>query len=157
MGRASLIRLHLTYRRGNKPCLLEGRAPCCAPKSHISKGPGLGVPLACPKDVVRSKQRREGGLEALDKAGDDCGFDSGWEAWEDPEHMGHRFFGGEGSTSQLVGILVLQPGIKPVPPEVEAWSFSHWTAREFPPTCVEKLAAVWRTSFSVPRCSTVVA
>ena len=30
------------------------------------------------------------------------------------------------------GILVLGPGIKPVPPAVEAWSLNHWTAREVP-------------------------
>ena len=29
-------------------------------------------------------------------------------------------------------ILVLQPGIKLTPPTVEAWSPTHWTAREFP-------------------------
>ena len=27
-------------------------------------------------------------------------------------------------------ILVLQPGIRPVPPELKAWSLNHWTARE---------------------------
>ena len=31
------------------------------------------------------------------------------------------------------GILVPQPGIKPVPPALEAQSSNHWTAREFPP------------------------
>ena len=30
------------------------------------------------------------------------------------------------------GILVLQPGIKPVPPALEAWSVNHWTARKVP-------------------------
>ena len=30
------------------------------------------------------------------------------------------------------GILVLQPGVKPMPPAVEAWSFNPWTAREVP-------------------------
>ena len=30
------------------------------------------------------------------------------------------------------GILVPQPGIKPVPCAVKAWSPNHWTAREFP-------------------------
>ena len=30
------------------------------------------------------------------------------------------------------GILVPQPGIKPVPPAVEAWSLNHWTTREVP-------------------------
>ena len=30
------------------------------------------------------------------------------------------------------GILVPWPGIEPVPPALEAWSPSHWTAREFP-------------------------
>ena len=29
-------------------------------------------------------------------------------------------------------ILVPQPGIEPAPPEVEAWSLNHWTAREVP-------------------------
>ena len=28
-------------------------------------------------------------------------------------------------------ILVLQPGIEPVPSAVEAWSRKHWTASEF--------------------------
>ena len=31
------------------------------------------------------------------------------------------------------GILVPQPGIKPEPSEVKAWSSNHWTAKEFPP------------------------
>ena len=30
------------------------------------------------------------------------------------------------------GILVPQPGVEPMPPKVEAWSLSHWTAREVP-------------------------
>ena len=30
------------------------------------------------------------------------------------------------------GILVPRPGIEPAPPELEAWSLSHWTAREVP-------------------------
>ena len=30
------------------------------------------------------------------------------------------------------GILVPQPGIEPMPPEVEAQSLNHWTAREVP-------------------------
>ena len=28
------------------------------------------------------------------------------------------------------GILVTQPGIKPVPPALEAWSLNHWTAKK---------------------------
>ena len=28
------------------------------------------------------------------------------------------------------GILVLQPGMKPVSPALEAWSLKHWTTRE---------------------------
>ena len=28
------------------------------------------------------------------------------------------------------GILASRPGIKPVPPALEAWSLNHWTARE---------------------------
>ena len=31
------------------------------------------------------------------------------------------------------GILVPQPGIEPVPPELGAQSLNHWTAREVPP------------------------
>ena len=30
------------------------------------------------------------------------------------------------------GILVLQPGVKPMPPAVEAWSVNPWTTREVP-------------------------
>ena len=30
------------------------------------------------------------------------------------------------------GILVSQPGIKPIPPEVEVWSLNHQTSREVP-------------------------
>ena len=30
------------------------------------------------------------------------------------------------------GILVPRPGIKPVSPALEAWSFNHWTTREVP-------------------------
>ena len=30
------------------------------------------------------------------------------------------------------GILVPRPGIKPVPPAVEAQSLNHWTSREVP-------------------------
>ena len=30
------------------------------------------------------------------------------------------------------GILVPQPGIEPMPPEVEAQSPKHWISREFP-------------------------
>ena len=37
------------------------------------------------------------------------------------------FFG-----SAAHGILVLQPGIKPVPPALEARSVNHWTARKVP-------------------------
>ena len=30
------------------------------------------------------------------------------------------------------GILVPRPGIEPMPPAMEAWRLSHWTAREIP-------------------------
>ena len=30
------------------------------------------------------------------------------------------------------GILVPQPGIKPVPPAMRAWRINHWTTREVP-------------------------
>ena len=33
------------------------------------------------------------------------------------------------------GILVPRPGIKPIPPAVEAQSLNHWTAREVPSIC----------------------
>ena len=36
------------------------------------------------------------------------------------------------SCSVACGILVPQPGIKPVPPAVKAWSLNHWTAKEVP-------------------------
>ena len=36
------------------------------------------------------------------------------------------------------GILVLRPGIEPMPPAVEAWSSNHWTAREFPSQLILK-------------------
>ena len=29
-------------------------------------------------------------------------------------------------------ILVPQPGFKPMPPELEVWSLTHWTIREVP-------------------------
>ena len=57
-------------------------------RTTVTKAPGSGVPLVCPEDVVRSTQRTR---EALDKAGDDCGFDSEmWEAWEGSEQRSHR-------------------------------------------------------------------
>ena len=34
--------------------------------------------------------------------------------------------------TKACGILVLQPGIKPMPPVLEAWSLNHWTTREVP-------------------------
>ena len=36
------------------------------------------------------------------------------------------------------GILVPQPGIKPVPPAVEAHSLNHWTTREVPEQEIKK-------------------
>ena len=36
------------------------------------------------------------------------------------------------SCSTACGISVLLPAIKPSPPALEAWSFSHWTTREIP-------------------------
>ena len=30
-------------------------------------------------------------------------------------------------------ILLLQPGIEPVSPALEAWCLNHWTTREVPP------------------------
>ena len=36
-----------------------------------------------------------------------------------------------------LALLIPQPGVKPMPPAVEAWSPNHWTAREVPPpTCL---------------------
>ena len=31
-----------------------------------------------------------------------------------------------------VGILVPQPGIEPIPPEMEMWHLNHWTTRDVP-------------------------
>ena len=46
----------------------------------------------------------------------------------------------QASLCKAFGILVPQPGIEPVPPPVEAWRLSHWTARKshFPtfPVCL---------------------
>ena len=36
------------------------------------------------------------------------------------------------SCTVVCGILVPWPGIRPVPPALEAWSLNHWTAREVP-------------------------
>ena len=44
------------------------------------------------------------------------------------------------------GILVLQPGIKPVPPAMEARSLNHWTAREVP--ILSELCGLSETQFS---------
>ena len=33
---------------------------------------------------------------------------------------------------QGIRILVLQPGIEPVPSEMKVWRLNHWTSREFP-------------------------
>ena len=35
-------------------------------------------------------------------------------------------------------ILVPQPQIEPLPPELEAWNLNHWKAREFPPLLIFK-------------------
>ena len=43
-----------------------------------------------------------------------------------------------GCAAQLVGILVPQPGVEPVPPAVEARSLNHWTAREVAHFCKKK-------------------
>ena len=42
------------------------------------------------------------------------------------------FFFFFGCAVRHVGALVLQPGIEPVPPAVEARSLNHWTAKEVP-------------------------
>ena len=42
------------------------------------------------------------------------------------------FFGGGWPHLAACGILVLQPGIKPMPPAVGAQSLNHWPAREVP-------------------------
>ena len=40
------------------------------------------------------------------------------------------------------GILVPQPGIKPVPPSVEPRSLNHWIAREVPKVIVDMLELI---------------
>ena len=42
------------------------------------------------------------------------------------------------------GMTVPWPGIEPVPPAVEAWSFNHWTAREVPIFCFLKFSFIFR-------------
>ena len=42
------------------------------------------------------------------------------------------FFFLRGPNPTACGILVPQPGIRPVPPALEAQSLSHWTARKVP-------------------------
>ena len=39
---------------------------------------------------------------------------------------------------QACSILVLQPGIEPEPPTLEAQSLNHWTAREFPKVTISE-------------------
>ena len=51
------------------------------------------------------------------KHGADCFYASWFSFW--PLHMAY-------------GILVPQPGIRPSFPEVEVWSFNHWSTREAP-------------------------
>ena len=41
------------------------------------------------------------------------------------------------------GILVPQPGIKPMPPAVEAWGLNHWTTEEVQGTCLLVQLASW--------------
>ena len=36
------------------------------------------------------------------------------------------------SQQATCGVLVPQPGIEPVPPEVEVWNPNHWTIRKVP-------------------------
>ena len=51
------------------------------------------------------------------------------------------------------GILVPQPGIKPMPPAVEAWSLNHWTAREVPVlhSLLPFLFSFWKKVQMLPR------
>ena len=43
------------------------------------------------------------------------------------------------------GILVPQPGIKPVPPAVEVQSLNNWTAREVPKRTLKKTEITYIT------------
>ena len=42
------------------------------------------------------------------------------------------------------GILVPQPGIKPMPPALEAQSLNHWTTREVLLFLIFLVLVVWR-------------
>ena len=42
------------------------------------------------------------------------------------------------------GILVPQPGIEPMPPELGAWSLNHWTTREVPEMNWISKEVVWK-------------
>ena len=48
-----------------------------------------------------------------------------------------------GHAAQLVGILVPQPGIKPMPPAVEARSPNRWTVREVPENPLIRILILW--------------
>ena len=53
------------------------------------------------------------------------------------------------------GILVPQPGIKYTPPALEAWSVSHWAAREVP-TFVYFNVSIILCLIYIPCCCLVV-
>ena len=38
-----------------------------------------------------------------------------------------------GKPSKACRVLILPPGIEPMPPELGVWSLNHWTTREVPP------------------------
>ena len=42
------------------------------------------------------------------------------------------------------GILVPQPGFKPMPPAVDTWSFNHWTTGEVPHYDYWSVVSIWR-------------
>ena len=52
------------------------------------------------------------------------------------------------------GILVPQPGIKPVPPAVEVQSPNHWTTREVPPSVISKHITLLCSSSTYQRVKT---
>ena len=47
------------------------------------------------------------------------------------------------------GILVLRPGIEPVPSAMEAWSHKHWTASEFLAEVTHHLISIYILMYSI--------
>ena len=65
------------------------------------------------------------------------------------EHLPSDLFWGAGGLDTACGILVPRPGIRPIPPALEAQSLNHWTAREIPILTVLKYTVQWHWVYSI--------